>query len=99
MADYSHADLEREFAPLGSWGDVETRARIAQIVQEGTQAPPEEILAGLPQTDGLIIEGGAAPADSLFVTTLDNTTTTFAEIYAQDNAKGKCTLLNFGSYS
>lgn len=43
MADYTHADLERDFAPLGEWNDADTRARIATIVQEGTQATPQEV--------------------------------------------------------
>lgn len=41
MAEYTHEDLERDFAPLGEWDDKATKERIAQIVKEGTQSTPE----------------------------------------------------------
>jgi hypothetical protein len=60
---------------------------------------PLQILAGLPQTDGLIALKGPAPAGSLAVSALDNRAMTFTELYAEDALAGKVTLLNFGSYS
>lgn len=41
MAEYTHEDLERDFAPLGEWDDKATKERIAQIVKEGNQSTPE----------------------------------------------------------
>ena len=86
-------------AALGEWEDKATRDRISQLIAAGTQAPPELIRASLPQTDGLIVVGEAAPTEGLALTALDGRSVTLAELFAADARSGKATLLNFGSYT
>jgi len=103
-ANVTHEELQAAFFPLGEWPDKDTRERIDFIIDEGLQAAPELIRMGLPQTlrDGTypILElGDAAPTAGLSLTTLSGTTVQMTELFAQDAAAGKLTLLNFGSYT
>ena len=91
--------LERGFPPLGEWGDVETRERIAFIIAEGKQGSPEEIRKSLPQSDGCIALGAEAPSGKLSLSTLDGSRVLLADVFAADAQAGKVTLLNFGSYT
>ena len=93
----THEELSRDFWPLGEWPDGATRARIEHIAAEGEQASAEQIRASLPQSDGLLRVGMAAPAAEF--TTLDGGARSLAELLAADTAAGKLSVLNFGSWT